>query len=145
MLNSIWLAMILISIVCATLTGRLPEVVVAVTDSAKMAFELSLALGGIIVFWLGLMHVAKDSGLISIFARLLAPLTRRLFPAIPPEHPAMNAIIMNFAANMLGLNNAATPLGLKAMIELKKTQQISGCGQRCDVYLFGNQYIEYHI
>jgi spore maturation protein A len=119
MLNVIWLSMILLSVIVGIIQGRLDQVVQAVTDSAKLGFEIALGLAGIMAFWLGIMEIASESGLISKFARLLKPIMRPLFPDVPAEHPAMGAMVLNIAANMLGLANAATPFGLKAMKELQ--------------------------
>jgi spore maturation protein A len=93
---------------------------------AKTAVELAIGLIGIMALWLGIMKVAEQSGLVSKLAGLLKPLTTRLFPDVPPDHPAMGAMIMNMSANMLGLANAATPLGLKAMEELNKLNKKAG-------------------
>lgn len=120
MLNAIWLAMIFLSVVVGTIQGRLDSVVNAVTDSAKLGFEIALALTGIMALWLGMMNVASESGLVSRLARILQPVMRRLFPDVPVDHPAMGAMVMNIAANMLGLANAATPFGLHAMKELQR-------------------------
>lgn len=93
---------------------------------AKVAVELALGLIGILALWLGLMKIAEQSGLIAALSRALRPVMIRLFPDVPPEHPAMGAMIMNISANMLGLGNAATPLGLKAMEELNKLNPSTG-------------------
>jgi spore maturation protein A len=93
---------------------------------AKIAVELAIGLIGIMALWLGLMRIAERSGLVSALARPLKPIMVRLFPEIPPDHPAMGAMIMNIAANMLGLGNAATPLGLKAMGELNRLNKTAG-------------------
>ena len=93
---------------------------------AKTAVELAIGLIGIMALWLGIMKIAEQSGLVAQLAGLLKPLTTRLFPDVPPDHPAMGAMIMNIAANMLGLANAATPLGLKAMEELNKLNKKLG-------------------
>ena len=126
MLNWIWAAMFLIAfvtaVVQATVGGRpgaLGDVVAALFDSSKTAFEISLGLTGIMTLWLGLMKVAEKGGVTELIARIVGPLFRRLFPGIPAGHPASGAIVMNRSANMLGLDNAATPLGLKAMKELQ--------------------------
>lgn len=119
MLNIIWLILILISIIAGVINGTIPQVVESVTQSAKFAFEIALSLVGIMSFWLGLMKIAQDAGLINLFARFLKPIMIRLFPDIPADHPAMGSMILNIAANMLGLNNAATPFGLRAMQELE--------------------------
>ena len=93
-------------------------------SSAKASVELAMGLIGIMALWLGLMRIAEESGLVKIFARAVRPLMVRLFPEVPPDHPAMGAMVMNIAANMLGLGNAATPLGLKAMQELQKLNKV---------------------
>jgi spore maturation protein A len=93
---------------------------------AKIAVELAIGLIGIMALWLGLMKIAEQSGLIGMLASLLKPATTRLFPDVPPDHPAMGAMIMNISANILGLANAATPLGLKAMEELNKLNRKTG-------------------
>ncbi len=120
MLNGIWLFLMLGSIVFAAWTGRLDEVTAALFSSAASAVTLVLGLVGIMVFLLGLMRVAFDGGLRAAIARALAPLLRRLFPDVPPDHPAMSSMVMNMASNMSGLGNAATPFGLKAMAELDR-------------------------
>jgi spore maturation protein SpmA len=96
------------------------RVLTALFDTARTGFDISLGLVGIMSLWLGIMKVGEQAGMIQLFARLMSPLFRRLFPDIPPGHPAGGSIIMNFSANMLGLDNAATPLGLKAMRELQE-------------------------
>ena len=88
--------------------------------SAATAFELALGLTGILSLWLGLMKIGERAGVIRVFGRLVSPLFTRLFPGVPKDHPAMGSIFMNVSANMLGLDNAATPLGLKAMTELQE-------------------------
>lgn len=93
---------------------------------AKVAVELAIGLIGILALWLGLMKIAEQAGLIAALSRALKPLLIRLFPDVPPEHPAMGAMVMNISANMLGLGNAATPLGLKAMEELNKLNPKTG-------------------
>ena len=93
---------------------------------AKTAVELAIGLIGIMALWLGLMKIAEQSGLVASIARGLRPVTTRLFPDVPADHPAMGAMIMNISANMLGLANAATPLGLKAMEELNKLNKKAG-------------------
>jgi spore maturation protein A len=111
--------MIVISIIVGIIEGRIDEVVRAVTDSAKLGFEIAIGLAGIMCLWLGIMSIATESGLIKLLGSLLRPILRRLFPDVPTEHPAMGAMAMNIAANMLGLANAATPFGLQAMKELQ--------------------------
>lgn len=120
MLNRIWLGMIMLSVIVGAIQGRIDAVVRAVTDSAKLGFEVALGLTGIMALWLGIMGVASESGLIKKLASLLRPILRRLFPEVPVHHPAMGAMLLNIAANMLGLANAATPFGLQAMKELQR-------------------------
>lgn len=120
MLNIIWLSMLFIAVIVGFIEGRLDKVVLAVTDSAKLGFELALGLTAIMSLWLGIMRIASESGLINIVARLLRPIMRRLFPEVPVDDPAMGAMVLNIAANMLGMANAATPFGLQAMKELQR-------------------------
>ena len=120
MLNTIWLAMISLSVIVGIIQGRIDDVVRAITDSAKLGFEVALGLTGILALWLGIMNIASESGLIKHFARLLQPVMRRLFPEVPVDDPAMGAMLLNISANMLGLANAATPFGLQAMKELQR-------------------------
>lgn len=98
----------------------------AVISYSEMGVKIALGLIGVMAFWLGIMKLAEDSGMIKIIARVMKPIMVRVFPDIPPDHPAIGAMIMNIAANMLGLNNAATPLGLKAMDELDKLNPNKG-------------------
>jgi spore maturation protein A len=98
----------------------------AALDYADTAVTLALGLIGIMAMWLGVMKVAEEAGLLKVLTKALTPLTRKLFPDIPPDHPAVGSMIMNIAANMLGLSNAATPLGLKAMEELNKLNPKAG-------------------
>lgn len=99
---------------------KMKAVTQAALDIVGIAVNIALGLIGIMALWLGVMKVAEEAGLLKVLTRLLTPVTRRLFPDVPPDHPAVGAMIMNIAANMLGLSNAATPLGLKAMEELNK-------------------------
>jgi len=120
MLNYIWFGMMLIAVIAGIFTGRIDEVTGAAIDMAKTAVEISIGLIGIMALWLGIMKIAEESGLIRIIAKALKPITIRLFPDVPADHPAIGSIILNMSANMLGLGNAATPLGLKAMEELQE-------------------------
>ena len=120
MLNYIWFGMILISVVVGTITGYIDAVTEAAINMAKTAVEIAIGLIGIMALWLGTMKIAEESGLIRIIARALRPITIRLFPNVPEDHPAIGSIVLNMAANILGLGNAATPLGLKAMEELQE-------------------------
>lgn len=120
MLNYIWFGMMAISVVAGIFTGRIDAVTEAAISMAKVAVEISIGLIGIMALWLGIMKIAEASGLIRIIARALKPITIRLFPDVPADHPAIGSIVLNMSANMLGLGNAATPLGLKAMEELQE-------------------------
>ncbi|MFY7698528.1 MAG: nucleoside recognition domain-containing protein [Legionella sp.] len=120
MLNIIWLSMVFLATIVGFLQGRIDLVVHAITDSAKLGFEIALSLAGVMTLWLGIMGVATESGLIKAIAYKLRPLLVRLFPDVPVDHPAMGAIVLNIAANMLGLSNAATPFGITAMKELQR-------------------------
>ena len=119
-INSIWLGMIIVATITAAYTGRMDAVTKASFDSAKAAVTLAINLIGPMALWLGLMKVAEDGGMLRAVARLIRPIMIRLFPQVPPDHPAMSAMIMNMSANALGLGNAATPMGIKAMKELNK-------------------------
>ena len=120
MLNYIWFGMIFISVLVGTITGNINAVTEAAISMAKTAVEIAISLIGIMALWLGTMKIAEESGLISIVAKALRPVTIRLFPDVPKDHPAIGSIVLNMAANILGLGNAATPLGLKAMEELQE-------------------------
>jgi spore maturation protein SpmA len=126
MLNRIWTAFILIGFFSAFVQALLGDldifsrVLTGLFDAAKTGFDISLGLVGVMSLWLGIMKIGERGGLIQIFGRGLAPFFRRIFPDIPTGHPATGSIVMNFSANMLGLDNAATPLGLKAMRELQE-------------------------
>ena len=109
-----------ISVVTGIFTGNIDEVTTAAITMSKTAVEIAFGLIGIMALWLGTMKIAEESGLIQFLSRGLQPITLRLFPEIPKDHPAIGSIILNMAANILGLGNAATPLGLKAMEELQE-------------------------
>ena len=126
-LNYIWIAFFLIAFVVAAVrlvfmgdTGVFPAIINSTFDSAKTAFDISLGLTGVLSLWLGIMKIGELGGVINMFSRILSPLFSKLFPDIPKGHPVTGSIFMNLAANMLGLDNAATPLGLKAMEGLQE-------------------------
>ena len=126
-LNYIWIAFFLIAFVVATVrlvllgdTQVFPEIINSTFSSSKTAFEISLGLTGVLSLWLGIMKIGEKGGVIAMFSRLLSPIFSKLFPDIPKGHPVTGSIFMNLAANMLGLDNAATPLGLKAMEGLQE-------------------------
>lgn len=126
MLNFIWVAFILTGFLAAVVQAIQGDIEIfgriltQLFDTAKTGFDISLGLVGIMSLWLGVMKVGEKGGLIELFGKAVAPFFRRIFPAIPQGHPANGSIVMNFSANMLGLDNAATPLGLKAMAELQE-------------------------
>lgn len=119
-LNAIWLFMIVSATVVAAYNGRMGALTTASFEAAENAVTLAIGLIGAMALWLGIMKVVESAGLMRLIARLIRPLMIRLFPEVPVHHPAMSAMIMNMAANALGLGNAATPMGLKAMAELNK-------------------------
>lgn len=120
MINIIWMSMLVVGISFAAINGTMEEVNEAIFVSAKEAVTICFGLISILVFWLGLMKIAEKSGLLDGLSRLLRPLATRLFPDVPPDHPAMGYILSNFTANLFGLGNAATPMGIKAMEQLKQ-------------------------
>ena len=126
-LNYIWVAFFVIGFIVALIklvflgdTSVFPAMMDSTFTSSKSAFEISIGLTGVLALWMGIMKIGEKAGLINGLARLLSPVFTRLFPDIPKNHPAMGSIFMNIAANMLGLDNAATPLGLKAMSQLQE-------------------------
>ncbi len=119
MVNLIWFGMIFSGLVVAALTGRVDAVTGAVFSSAEKAVGIAFSLVSVMTFWLGMMKLIEKSGMIRWFVCILRPLANLLFPRVPKNHPAMHAILMNMSANLLGMGNAATPFGLKAMQELQ--------------------------
>ena len=119
-MNYIFYFLIVISIVFGAVNGRLAEVTNSILTGAELSVKVAFSLIGIMAFWLGMMKIAEKCGLVQIFARIIKPVTKRLFNEIPEESPAIGDIAMNFSANALGLTNAATPIGIKAMEELQK-------------------------
>src|SRR5512138_2462953 len=117
-MGAIWTALLAAAVAAAAVNGRMAELTGAAVESAGKAVTLALGLAGVMALWLGLMRVAEEAGLVRAVARAARPLMRRLFPDVPPDHPAMGAMIMNVSANVLGLGNAATPFGVKAIQEL---------------------------
>ena len=126
MLNYIWLAMIILAVILGGINGKIEDVTKAAIDSAGSSVTIAIGLIGVMALWLGVMKIAEDSGLMKLLAKAIAPIMRWLFPNVPSGHPAMGSMTMNIAANMLGLNNAATPLGLKAMEDLETLNQHPG-------------------
>lgn len=120
MINGIWFFMIFIGLFLSFLGGRVESVMNAAINGGASAVELTIGLIGVICIWSGIMKIAEKSGLTDVLGRVLSPFIKMLFPDIPSKHSSISAIIMNFASNMLGLSNAATPFGIKAMGELQK-------------------------
>jgi spore maturation protein A len=119
MLNYIWFGLMAVALVVAAFNGTVEAVAKAAIDSAKTGVEIALGLIGVMTLWMGIMRIAEAGGLVAILGRMLRPILRRLFPDIPAEHPASGSIVLSIAANMLGLSNAATPIGIKAMEEMQ--------------------------
>jgi spore maturation protein A len=117
--NIIWLLMIVFGIVVAAMNGNIEVITQAVFDGANNAVKISISLIAIITFWLGIMKLAEEAGMVRWLSLLVRPVMRFLFPSVPKDHPAMGAIVLNLSANILGLGNAATPMGLIAMRELQ--------------------------
>jgi len=120
MVNLIWAFMAIVGIVYAILNGTIEDVNKALFQSADEAVTLSISLISILVFWLGIMKVAQKAGILNILAKIFRPIVLKLFPEIPKDHPAIGYILSNFTANIFGLGSAATPMGLKAMEEMKR-------------------------
>lgn len=120
MVNIIWAGMAIIGIIYAMFNGTMDQVNKAVFESASEAVTLSIGLISVLVFWLGIMKVAEEAGILRVLTKLLRPAVSRLFPEIPKDHPAMGYILSNFTANIFGLGNAATPMGIKAMKQMKQ-------------------------
>ena len=115
----IWVFLIVVSVIFAIINGRLQEVTQAIVDNSKLAVEISISLIGVMAFWLGLVKLAEKSGIITFIAKLVQPITNFLFPEITKNHSALGNIAMNISANALGVTNAATPVGIKAMQEMQ--------------------------
>ncbi|WP_428908976.1 nucleoside recognition domain-containing protein [Niallia sp. Krafla_26] len=120
MINIIWVLLSVIGIVFAMFNGTMEEVNEAVFKGAQEAVTLCIGLISVLVFWLGMMKIAEHAGLLDKLSKLFRPLVKRLFPEVPNQHPAMGYILSNMMANLFGLGNAATPLGIKAMEQLKE-------------------------
>ncbi len=126
MLNYIWLGLVIVAVVLGGINGKIENVTKAAIDSAGTSVTIAIGLIGLMSLWLGVMKIAEDSGLLKLVARAISPVMKRLFPDVPADHPAIGSMVMNIAANMLGLSNAATPLGLKAMEDLETLNRTPG-------------------
>lgn len=125
MLNVIWLILLASGVLVAALNGNIEVVTEAALGAAKGSVEVCFDLIGVMALWLGIMRIAEKGGIVAAIAKVLRPVMVKLFPTVPPHHPAMGAIILNLSANMLGLGNAATPFGMKAMQELQELNKNS--------------------
>ena len=130
MLNYLWAAMILLGIIFAAFTGRMPDITNAAIDSSKEAISLCITMMGVMSLWVGLMEIAEKAGLIQSASRRIRPLIRFLFPNLPAGHPAEEHITTNLIANVLGLGWAATPAGLRAMEELGRLEEDRRSGRQ---------------
>lgn len=119
-MNYIFYFLIMISIIAGAINGKLSDVVNAILSGAELSVKVAFSLIGIMAFWLGMMKIAKQCGLIEFIAKIIKPITKKLFNEIPEDSPAIGDIAMSFSANAFGLTNAATPIGIKAMEELQK-------------------------
>lgn len=119
MINGVWLVLLVGGIVWGLITGNGTVVTQSALNGAETAVSLSIKLVGVMCLWLGMMKIAEKAGILRMFARVVRPLSRWLFPSVPSDHPAMGAVVMTITANMLGMGNAATPFGMKAMEELQ--------------------------
>lgn len=120
MMNYIWFSMIIAGAVTAAAKGEINLVTEGILKGSEQAVLVVAGLIGMLTFWSGIMRIARDAGLIERLSRLVGPLARRLYPDVPPDHPAMGAVLLSMSANFLGLGNACTPLGLKAMAHLQE-------------------------
>ncbi len=120
LIDVIWLLLFCCGVVTAMLTGHMDRLSGAIIGGAETGVELSIGLISVIAFWLGMMNIAEKAGMVQWIAQKLKPIGKFLYPSVPEDHPAMGAILLNMSANLLGVGNAATPLGLKAMSELQK-------------------------
>lgn len=120
MVNAIWLILIVVGFVFAAANGRIDAVTKAALEGAKTGVTVCFGLISVLVFWLGIMKIGEEAGLLRMLGRLMTPLVRFMFPQVPKDHPAIGYILSNISANIFGLGNAATPMGIRAMQELQK-------------------------
>lgn len=123
MVNFIWGGMILLGLIISAINGSIDKMNQSIFDGAKTGVTITFTMISFLVLWMGLMKIAEVAGLLSAFARIMKPVVRFLFPEVPPNHPALGYILSNMSANLLGLGNAATPMGLKAMQELQNLNE----------------------
>ena len=126
MMNYIWLTIVILAIVLGGINGKIENVTKSAIDAASSSVTIAIGLIGTMALWLGIMKIAEDSGLLALAAKAITPILKKLFPDVPAGHPAMASMTMNIAGNMLGLGNAATALGLKAMEDLETLNKHPG-------------------
>lgn len=154
-LNYIWIGFILIAFLFAVIQS-IPgleiynpliweKIVKALFGMAETGFEISIGLTGVLCLWMGIMKIGENGGAIQILTKIVNPLFTKIFPDIPKNHPAQGSIIMNFSANMLGLDNAATPLGLKAMQQLQDINQEKSIASNPMIMFFGTEHIRVNL
>ncbi|NLM21995.1 MAG: spore maturation protein [Peptococcaceae bacterium] len=124
MVNLVWLLLLLAGIFTAALSGKIDQVTASALEAAELGIAVAIQLMGVMSLWMGIMHIAEKAGLVQALAKISSPLIRRLFPSLKENSPAFGPIVMNLCANILGLGNAATPFGLKAMQELQKENPV---------------------
>lgn len=136
-MNVLWFSLLVIAFAFAAGGGKVQDFTSGLFESAQFGFDVTFKLVGVMVFWLGLMKIAEKSGLVNVLAKVVSPLLRLIFRGVPQGHPALSAIALNMAANALGLDNAATPLGIKAMEELDKLNPKQGVLSDAQAMLVG--------
>ncbi len=119
-MGALWTFLLAAAVAVAAARGRVADLTGAAADAAGRAVTVAIGLVGMMTLWLGLLRVAEEAGLVALAARAVRPVLRRLFPEVPPDHPAMGAMVLNVSANLLGLGNAATPFGVRAMQALEE-------------------------
>ena len=119
-MNYIWLFLIVVAVVVGGITGNIEDVTSSAIGMAGTAVEIAIGLIGIMTLWLGILKIAEEAGLIRLLARAITPVSKRLFPGLPADHPAIGSMMLNLSANLLGLGNAAKPFGIKAMEQLQE-------------------------
>jgi len=137
MMNYVWLGLVAISVIVAIFTGTVQDVTQSAIDMAGTAVEIAIGLIGIMTLWLGIMKIAEEAGMINLLARLIRPVSKRLFPDVPQDHPAIGSMMLNISANWLGLGNAATPFGIKAMEQLQKLNPEEETATNAEIMFMG--------
>lgn len=144
MLNALWGSMLLVAIIFGAFSGRMPDVARAAMEGAGAGVSLLFGMVGVMCFWTGLMEIAEKSGIVRGLSSILRPITHLIFPRLSPKEPAIQAIIMNVAANMLGMGNAATPFGLRAMqlLDEKNGRKKTASNEMCMLVLLNTASLQ---